>query len=89
MPKYHRELEAKFCILNPNAMEKRLKKLAGELVRPRTHEFNMRFDTPSKDLARQHLLLRLRRDHTTRLTFKGPASIHRRKATQSRQKDHL
>ena len=86
MPKYHRELEAKICILNPQAMEERLKKLAGELVRPRTHEFNLRFDTPSKELTRQHLLLRLRRDHTTRLTFKGSESIHRRKATQSRKK---
>ncbi len=62
MPKFHRELEAKFCILNPQSIKERLKKLAGELVRPRTHEFNMLFDTPSKELARQHLLLRVRKD---------------------------
>jgi adenylate cyclase class 2 len=43
------------------------------LVHTRTHEINLRFDTPSGDLLRKYQVLRLRQDSQVRLTFKGPA----------------
>ena len=66
------ELEAKFCILRPQAIEERLQSLGAHLLHPRTFESNLRFDTPGLDLSRDKRLLRLRQDHTTRLTYKGP-----------------
>lgn len=70
------ELEAKFCILNPNSMEERLKQVGAKQTHPRMHEYNLRFDTPNQDLTHQHRLLRLRKDSANHLTYKGPATIH-------------
>lgn len=72
----NQEIEAKFCILHSEALEDRLKKLGAKLVHPRTHERNLRFDTPQLELTRQNRLLRLRKDYGNRLTFKGPTSLY-------------
>ncbi len=39
---------------------------------PRTHEVNLRFDTPDQALTRSLQVLRLRQDSKARLTYKGP-----------------
>ena len=70
-----REIEVKFYVRNLAAVEERLRKSRAVLVQPRTHEFNLRFDTPTGDLARSYRVLRLRQDTASRLTYKGPAQL--------------
>jgi len=69
----HQEAEVKFYLTNPQGLEDRLVKLGASLAHARVHEINLRFDTPTGDLTREHRVLRLRRDEGARLTFKGPA----------------
>lgn len=69
-----KELEVKFHVSDLAEIEKQLVKLGGTLVQPRTHEYNLRFDTPSGDLAQAESMLRLRRDAGSHVTFKGPSS---------------
>lgn len=66
------ELEVKFFLANLPALEKRLQALGAELIQPRLHEVNLRFDTPQGELTRQYQVLRLRQDRDARLTYKGP-----------------
>lgn len=68
------ELETKFYITNPEALETKLNTLGAEMIQVRTHEYNLRFDTPDQKLAQEFRLLRLRKDQITRLTYKGPAT---------------
>jgi adenylate cyclase class 2 len=49
-----------------------MQNLGAELLQPRTHEYNLRFDTPDEKLAQDYRLLRLRKDQSTHLTYKGP-----------------
>jgi len=74
MKALNQELEAKFFISKPEALEAQLKALGAELIQPRTHEYNLRFDTPDQQLAQEFRLLRLRKDQAVRLTYKGPAT---------------
>jgi len=67
------EIEIKLYVLGLAAIGKRLQELGARLVQARTHELNLRFDTPEGVLARQYQVLRLRQDTAARLTFKGPA----------------
>lgn len=69
------ELEVKLFVRNLAAVEERLKVMGAGLVQSRTHELNLRFDTPTGELARNFHVLRLRQDNAARLTFKGPASL--------------
>lgn len=69
-----KELEVKFHVGDLAEIEKRLVKLGATLVQPRTHEYNLRFDTPGGDLAQAESMLRLRRDAGSHVTFKGPSS---------------
>lgn len=71
---HDQELEVKFYLRDLGAMEKRVVALGGTLVQPRTHEYNLRFDNASGDLAQAESLLRLRRDTVSHLTYKGPSS---------------
>ena len=73
MAQNNQEIEVKFYIANLPALQERLHGLHARLVHPRTHEINLRFDTPAGDLLRQLRVLRLRQDSQARLTFKGPA----------------
>lgn len=73
-PNNDQELEVKFYIADLKAIRKQLIDLGAELVQARTHEYNLRFDTPSGDLSEAMSVLRLRRDHGTRLTYKGPST---------------
>lgn len=67
------ELEVKFFVADLESLEKRLNKLGAILAQPRTHEYNLRFDTPSGDLSQASRVLRLRRDSSSHLTYKGPS----------------
>jgi len=67
------ELEVKFYVTGLGELEQRTIALGARLVQPRTHEINLRFDTPDGELSRNFRVLRLRQDEEARLTFKGPA----------------
>ncbi|MCD6402016.1 MAG: class IV adenylate cyclase [Anaerolineales bacterium] len=72
MTKLNQELEVKFFITKPEAIIKRLETHHAECIQTRTHEFNLRFDTPDMQLTSEKRVLRLRQDTGTRLTYKGP-----------------
>jgi adenylate cyclase, class 2 len=69
-----KELEVKFFVSDLAEMESRLVKTGAMLVQPRTHEYNLRFDTPEGGLAQESSMLRLRRDSNSHVTFKGPST---------------
>ncbi len=73
MAQNNQEIEVKFYITDLPALAQRLEGLGAHLVHGRTHEINLRFDTPQGDLLRQYQVLRLRQDNKARLTYKGPA----------------
>ncbi|MDA1329512.1 MAG: class IV adenylate cyclase [Chloroflexi bacterium] len=69
----NKELEVKFLVSDLKIVEKRLASLGATLVQPRTHEYNLRFDTPAGQLTEAMSVLRLRRDNRSHLTYKGPS----------------
>ncbi|MFH1183896.1 MAG: class IV adenylate cyclase [Chloroflexota bacterium] len=73
MAKSGQETEVKFHVRRLSALSARIEALGGRLLMPRTHESNLRFDTADEALRREGRALRLRRDATCRLTFKGPS----------------
>jgi len=75
MPKSDQELEVKFYLSDLSALRARLEAAGAQLFKPRVHEINLRFDTPSGDLARGYRVLRLRQDSEVRLTYKGPGEL--------------
>jgi adenylate cyclase class 2 len=68
------ELEVKFYLSRREALEAKLNSL-GQLVAPRVHEINLRFDTPDQSLSATGRLLRLRMDTRARVTYKGEGSV--------------
>jgi adenylate cyclase class 2 len=66
------EIEAKFAVPGLDPIRQRLRTLAARLARPRLRETNLRFDLPDASLQRAGHVLRLRKNHETRLTFKSP-----------------
>jgi adenylate cyclase class 2 len=74
MPSINQELESKFHLSHPKALEARLQDLGAHLLHTRTHEYNLRFDTPDQNLTQGYRLLRLRKDQSARLTYKGPST---------------
>ncbi len=75
MKEENQELEVKFYVRDLRGVEARLQALGAHLTQPRTHERNLRFDTPSGDLASAFRVLRLRQDTASRMTYKGPATF--------------
>jgi adenylate cyclase class 2 len=67
------ETEAKFYVKNLSKIELRLQKLKAQLIQPRIHETNLRFDNANNDLRSSFRVLRLRQDEKARFTFKGPS----------------
>ena len=68
------ETEAKFYVRDLAGVESRLRALNAELIHPRVHETNLRFDTAARDLKKQGRVLRLRMDDQASLTYKGPSA---------------
>jgi adenylate cyclase class IV len=61
MSKSDQELEVKFYLSDLPALRARLEAAGAQLFKPRVHEINLRFDTPSGDLTRGYRVLRLGR----------------------------
>jgi adenylate cyclase class 2 len=68
-----KEIEAKFHVQNLRKIELRLLELKAQLIQPRVHELNLRFDRPDGELRNSFRVLRLRQDDIARFTFKGPS----------------
>ena len=71
MAETEREIEVKFYVRHPGEVELRLRELKAQLIQPRTHEINLRFDDLRNTLRNSFCVLRLRRDNQARLTYKG------------------
>lgn len=69
------EIEVKFYLSNLDQYHTVVVSSGAQLVQPRQHEVNLRFDTPQVDLAKAAQVLRLRQDQGARLTYKGPGEI--------------
>jgi adenylate cyclase class 2 len=67
------ELEVKYYVADLAKLEQRLQAIGALLESERTHEINLRFDTPDGALEMDHRVLRLRQDRAVRLTYKGPS----------------
>lgn len=72
MSRSEEEIEAKFCLRRLPALLQRLEEAGAQCIVPRSHEYNLRFDTPDRRLAARKQVLRLRHLDETRLTFKAP-----------------
>lgn len=68
------EVEVKFLVDDLDVLRRRLAEVGAQLVGPRVHERNVRFDTADEALLGRSQLLRLRADTRARLTFKGLAA---------------
>jgi len=75
MTKSDQELEVKFYLTDLSTLRSHLEAAGAQLVQPRVHEINLRFDTPSAALSRGYRVLRLRQDNEARLTYKGPGEL--------------
>jgi len=69
------ELEVKFYQPGLAGLEVLLQGLGAQLVQPRTHEVNLRFDTADGELTKSLRVLRLRQDSAARVTYKGPGIV--------------
>lgn len=67
------ETEVKFFVRDLKKIELRLLELKAQLIQPRVHEANLRFDNPNGDLRKNLKVLRLRKDTEAKFTFKGPS----------------
>jgi adenylate cyclase class 2 len=67
------EIEAKYHVKDLKKIELRLRDLKAQLIQPRVHETNLRFDRPNRELRDTFRVLRLRQDDKARFTFKGPS----------------
>lgn len=79
----NQETEAKFFVRNLKPIELRLLELKAQLIQPRVHEINYRFDFPNNQLRSNKKVLRLRKDEQAKLTFKGPS--HENQGVMSRE----
>jgi adenylate cyclase class 2 len=66
------EIEVKFFLPDPAPIRGRLRALGAEPESEPVFERNLRFENAAGDLRRRRALLRLRRDRSARLTYKGP-----------------
>jgi adenylate cyclase class 2 len=75
MAEENNETEVKLYVRDINAVKERLQILGAQLIRPRTLEINLRFDTPDRNLIREGRVLRLRQDDAIRLTYKDGSQV--------------
>lgn len=69
------EIEAKFYVMRPDELRRRLEALEAKLTEPRILEVNIRFDTPQQEFQQSGRVLRLRQDSRVRLTYKDSDKI--------------
>jgi adenylate cyclase class 2 len=70
-----KELEIKYLLADLGAVRERAISLGAQLLQERTHEINLRFDTPDGDLQSKKQVLRLRQDAKSKVTYKGPGVL--------------
>lgn len=80
----NQETEVKFFVRDLKPIELRLQALKAQLIQPRVHEINYRFDFPDNKLRKDKKVLRLRKDEDAKLTFKG-ASVEAEQGVMSRE----
>lgn len=68
------ETEAKFYVRELGRVKSRLDELDARLVQERTLETNIRFDLPGAPLRAEGRVLRLRRDTSTKFTYKSAST---------------
>src|SRR5688572_9897750 len=68
------ETEAKFYVRDLDRIKSRLEELEARLVQERILERNIRFDLPGAPLRAEGRVLRLRRDTSTKFTYKSAST---------------
>jgi adenylate cyclase class 2 len=71
------EVEVKLRTPDLKAVRRALEAAGATLLKPRVFERNLRYDNADGALTAAGIVLRLRRDHATRLTYKDNASVER------------
>jgi adenylate cyclase, class 2 len=69
------ETEVKLYIPHLEHVQAQLESLAAKLTAPRIYESNIRFENVEQTLTRADIVLRLRQDTRTRLTYKDSTSV--------------
>lgn len=73
MNKNNLEIEAKLLVPDLSAVAHRLEKTRATLEKPRIFERNVRYENAKESLTQQDIVVRLRQDTRTRLTYKEPS----------------
>jgi adenylate cyclase, class 2 len=68
------ETEAKFYVRDLDRIKSRLEELGARLIQERVLETNIRFDLPGAPLRAEGRVLRLRRDTSTKFTYKSAST---------------
>ncbi|PJF42671.1 MAG: hypothetical protein CUN55_09750, partial [Phototrophicales bacterium] len=77
------EIESKIYIGHLEDPSTYLTQHGAILVKPRTYEYNIRYESPANDFVAQKIVLRLRKDDLARLTYKSPR-IHQHEGISER-----
>ncbi len=75
MSQKNTEIEAKYMVHSLQPVEERLQALNAKLVESRGFEYNLRYDDAKGRLTDGRRVLRLRKFHDARLTYKGPSEV--------------
>lgn len=75
MAEHNIETEVKLWVDDLAGVEATLVRLGAEHHAPRVFERNSRYDHVDGDLTQRGIVLRLRHDHRTRLTYKEPGTL--------------
>lgn len=67
------EIEVKIFVEEPDRLLKQLAAIGAEIIVPRVHERNQLFESPYQDFRGEGIVLRLRQDQKSKITFKSPA----------------
>ena len=69
------ETEVKLYYPDLGAVARKLIGAGSKLVTPRVFERNVRYENANHTLSQNGIVVRLRQDYRTRLTYKGPAQV--------------
>lgn len=69
------EVEVKLLVDDLAAITRQLEILGAELQVPRVFERNVRYENAARDLIQRGIVVRLRQDERTRLTYKEPGTL--------------
>ncbi|MBK9601317.1 MAG: class IV adenylate cyclase [Anaerolineales bacterium] len=69
------ETEVKFFVRDLKKVELRLLELKAQLIQPRVHEINFRYDLPDGSMRSSGHVLRIRQDAVATITYKGPSDL--------------